>query len=108
MIKSMLSLDLINGEKERDDLYALLDESGWKKAKDVDTVWFIEHPKLTQQENDSIQTVKNDIAAVLIRAARRLELYEIYYVAQIGNADVIGRVVKKVKEKHTVYARDLF
>jgi hypothetical protein len=108
MIKSMLSLDLINGEKERDELYALLEESGWKKAKDVDTVWIIEHPSLTQQDKDSVQTVKNDIATILIRAARALKLHEIYYVAQLGNADVIGRVVKKVNDKYSVFARDLF
>ncbi|WP_454840528.1 hypothetical protein [Pseudomonas hormoni] len=108
MIKSMLSLDLINGEKERDDLYALLEESGWKKVKDVDTVWLIEHPTLNQQDKDSLQTVKNHLATTLIHAAKTLKLYEVYYVAQLGNAEVIGRVVKKVNEKYSVYARELF
>lgn len=38
MIRVMLSLDLIEAEDKRADLYGFLTNDGWKKASNVDTV----------------------------------------------------------------------
>lgn len=108
MIRVLLSLDLEKSEEKRDDFYDILATKGWKKTKDVDTVWTIEYPKLDPDNEDDYKRVRNRLATVFIEAATELKLKRIHYVAQLGNAEVIARVIKKVGNEYNCFGGVLY
>lgn len=95
MIRVMLSLDLIEAEDKRADLYGFLTNDGWKKASNVDTVWLKEFNQYTTLDDEQLKKLRNEIADPVINAHKKLKLRKVYYVAQIGNKCVISRVVEK-------------
>lgn len=108
MIRVLLSLDLIESEDKRDDLYDVLEEKNWKKAKDIDTVWTLTYPKLNHENTEDFKKIKRNIASTFKKAAKDLKIKEIYYVAQLGNKEVIARVIRKVDGEYTVFSRNLY
>lgn len=109
MIRVLLSLDLIDAEDKRADLYGLLEDAGWQKAKNVDTVWIQEFHKYTPSlSKERLQELRNEIANPLISAYSILKLSRIYYVAQIGNECVISREVVKRDGTIKAYNAELF
>lgn len=108
MISVMVSLDLIDSEEERGDFYAVLAAKNWKKARDVDTVWFLTYSQLAQQTKESTEKVKVDIRSILLETAEKLKLTKIYYVAQIGNSEPIGRAIYKKNGVYTCFTRELY
>lgn len=94
MVKVLLSLDLKRSEDQRTAFYTFLKEKKWKKTNDVDTVWALEFEK-ANPDNETYRRIKNLIKSTLIEAAEELKLYKIVYVAQIGNAEYIAKVVRK-------------
>lgn len=108
MIKVMLSLDLINAEeKKRTDFYADLSGAGWKKAKNVDTVWLKDFEGCTSSEDD-LKKIRDNIATLFINSYKKLKLEKIFYVAQIGNEIVISRVVEERSGKVKAYSEKVF
>ncbi|PIA75068.1 hypothetical protein CDR19_02560 [Ectopseudomonas toyotomiensis] len=108
MIRAMVSLDLIDSEDERDRLYEMLAAKDWKKAIDVDTVWFLSYSQYSEQTKDSTENIKADISSTLVGAAKELKLKKIFYVAQIGNAEPIGRTIEKKHSDYASYVRTPF
>lgn len=108
MIRVLLSLDLEKSEDKRDDFYAILESKGWKKTKDVDTVWTIGFPNFDPDNEDDYKRIRNRLASVFIDAATELKLKRIHYVAQLGNAEVIARIIKKADEQYKCYGGDLY
>jgi len=104
----MVSLDLIDSEDERDRLYEMLAAKKWKKAIDVDTVWFLPFSQYSEQTKESTEKIKNHIRSALLGAAKELKLKKIFYVAQIGNAEPIGRTIYKKNGEYTCYVRKPF
>jgi len=100
MIRVLLSLDLEKSELKRDDFYAILESKGWKKTKDVDTVWTIKFTKRNPDNEDDYKGIRNRLASVFIEAAKELKLKRIHYVAQLGNYEVIARVITKVEGEY--------
>ncbi|CAG8870112.1 hypothetical protein [Pseudomonas fluorescens] len=107
MIRVLLSLDLIDSEDQRDDFYAFLKDKNWKKTKDVDTVWTIQYSKANPDTDESYKDVKYNIATTLIEAATEFKLKKIYYVAQLGNHEVIARSITKEDGKYKCFTRKL-
>lgn len=107
MIKVLLSLDLEKSEPKRDDFYAILGSKGWRKTNDVDTVWTISFTKLDPDNENDYKTIKNRLASVFIEAAKELKLKRIHYVAQLGNREVIARVITKVDGEYKCSVGDL-
>jgi hypothetical protein len=97
MLYVMVSLDLANAKKDRPDFNKLLADKGWVKLSSVDTVWSILFPKANET---NYQLIVDVLAKTLLEAAKELKLDQISYVAQIGNAETIGRYVIK---KNGVY-----
>jgi len=108
MIRVLLSLDLEKSEEKRDDFYDILATKGWKKTKDVDTVWTIKFTKLDPDNEDHYKTIKKRLAAVFIEAATELKLKRIHYVAQLGNTEVIARVIKKADNEYKCFSGVLY
>ncbi len=108
MIRVLLSLDLIDSEDQRDDFYELLKEQNWLKTKDVDTVWTIRFPNANAEKDEHYISLKDKIARTLIDAATELKLKKIYYVAQIGNKEVIARSIVKEDNKYKCFKRPLY
>lgn len=108
MIRVMLSLDLINAETERNDFYALLAGEGWKKARSVDTVWLKEFPFYTKTDEESMTKLRDEIASSIIKPAKQLKVKQVFYVAQLGNNNVISRVVEKRNDLYRAYPQDLY
>ncbi|AKF51660.1 hypothetical protein [Pseudomonas syringae] len=107
MIKVMLSLDLTNAKESRPELYSVLEEAGWKKASNVDTVWLKDY-KYANLDDQTVTTIRNDISKPLIDAHKKLKLDKIYYVAQIGNTTAISRLIEKRAGEVSIYAQELF
>ncbi|MBP5100819.1 hypothetical protein, partial [Pseudomonas protegens] len=96
MLKIMLSLDLTNAKDNRAEFYKNLEEAGWKKAKNVDTVWLKETKDYNPQDSQSLLNIeREEIADPLVKAHKKLELDKVYYVAQFGNAAFVSRVIEK-------------
>lgn len=108
MIKVMLSLDLTNAKDNRADFYKYLEEAGWKKAKNVDTVWLKDYASYTSLDEQTLTKIKSDIATPFIEAYKSLKLDTVYYVAQIGNGIVISRAVEKRNGEVKAYLQDVF
>lgn len=109
MLKIMLSLDLTNAKDNRAEFYKYLEEAGWKKAKNVDTVWLKETKDYNGQDKDSLTNIhKIEVVKPLIEAHKSLKLDKIYYVVQFGNAIVVNRVIEKRNGVLNVYSEDLF
>ncbi|WP_236190200.1 hypothetical protein [Pseudomonas pharyngis] len=108
MIRVLLSLDLIDSEDQRDELYEILKKKNWQKTKDVDTVWTLGYTKLDPSKESDFVKIKNNITSTLITASKNLKLKKIYYVAQLGNNEVIARVIKKVDGEYKAFKRDLY
>lgn len=108
MIRAMVSLDLIDSEEERDSLYEILAAKNWKKALDVDTVWFLPYSQYSQQTPESTEKIKISIRSTLLNAAKELKLHKIFYVAQIGNAEPIGRTIYKKDGEYQCFTRTLY
>ncbi|MCK9735527.1 hypothetical protein [Pseudomonas syringae] len=108
MIKVMLSLDLTNENGNRADLYKRLELAGWKKVKNVDTVWLKDFNDYTTLTEQAQKNIRNDIANPLVAAYKELKLDKIYYVAQIGNSTAISRVVENRKGELGAYPQELF
>ncbi len=108
MIKVMLSLDLTNAKDKRHELYVALEDAGWKKAQNVDTVWLKDFAKYNHLDQQTLTDMKNAIATPIVDAHKSLKLDKIYYVAQIGNGLVISRVVESRSGEVKAYPQDLF
>ncbi|MNC34053.1 hypothetical protein D3C75_824690 [compost metagenome] len=108
MIRVMLSLDLIDAEDKRADFYGYLTNDGWKKAKNVDTVWLKRFSDYTALDEEQVKKLRNEIAAPIIEAYKKLKLHKVFYVAQIGNNCVISRVVEKRDGKTAAYSESVF
>jgi len=108
MIKVMLSLDLTNAKDNRPEFYSALEDAGWKKAQNVDTVWLKDFNKYTNLDEQTLTNIKNDIATPFVDAHKSLKLDKIYYVAQIGNGIVISRVVENRRGDVKAYPQDVF
>ncbi|MGZ0715707.1 hypothetical protein [Pseudomonas palleroniana] len=108
MIRVLLSLDLEKSESKRDDFYAVLETKGWRKTKDVDTVWTIRFTKLDPDKEEHYKIIRDRLASVFIEAATELKLKRIHYVAQLGNHEVIARVIKKVEGEYKCFGGDLY
>ncbi|GFM68059.1 hypothetical protein PSCICJ_41770 [Pseudomonas cichorii] len=108
MIKVLLSLDLIESEDQRDDFYEHLKEQNWLKTKDVDTVWTIKFPNANPDNEEHYKSIRDKIARVLIDAATALKLKKIYYVAQLGNHEVISREISKIDGTYKCTFRNLY
>lgn len=106
MIKVMLSLDLINVVDERDDFYAALASDGWKKVRNVDTVWLKDFPHFTSTE-ESLARLRNEIAKSIIKPTKELRIKQVFYVAQLGNSEAISRVVEKRTDQYLAYPQTL-
>lgn len=106
MIRVMLSLDLIDSEDQRDDLYELIEKQNWKKLNDVDTVWTLTYPKHDHEDEERLTKIKNYIASFFKTSAKELKIKELYYVAQLGNKEVISRVVRKVDGEYKAFIRE--
>ncbi|MFG0671113.1 hypothetical protein ACF8E6_11255 [Pseudomonas sp. xss_1] len=109
MIRVMLSLDLIGAEEKRADLYGTLEDAGWKKARNVDTVWVKEFRNYSPNlDEDRLKELRGEIATPFIAAYKSLKLSKVYYVAQIGNECVISREVETRGGKLMAYAQSVF
>lgn len=108
MIRVLLSLDLIDSEDQRDDFYAFLRAKKWQKTNDVDTVWTIKYPNANPDKKEDYEALRNKIAKTLIEAATEFKLKKIYYVAQLGNYEVIARVIRKEDSKYKCFRRKLY
>ncbi|WP_444447886.1 hypothetical protein [Pseudomonas kurunegalensis] len=108
MIKVLLSLDLIDSEDQRDDFYDFLKAKKWQKTNDVDTVWTLLYTKLNPEKDEAYNKIKNNIAKTLIEAATEFKLKKVRYVAQLGNHEVIARVVRKEDNKYKCFKRELY
>jgi hypothetical protein len=108
MIRVLLTLDLIKSEDERTKFYTFLSKNGWKKTKDVDTVWTITFPALNDGIASSRTEAKVKIRDVFYEAAKALKLKEISYIAQIGNQEFISRVIEKRNGEYGCFARELY
>lgn len=108
MIRVLLSLDLIDSEDQRDDFYAFLKKKKWQKTNDVDTVWTLQYSKLDPEEDANYRKIKDNIANTFIEVATELNLKKIRYVAQLGNHEVIARVVRKEENKYKCFKRKLY
>ncbi len=96
MLRIMLSLDLTNANDNRADFYKYLHDAGWKKVHNVDTVWLKETNDTSNPDAHALIDIdRKHIADILINAHKNLKLEKIFYVAQIGNATPINRVVEK-------------
>jgi hypothetical protein len=102
MLHVMLSLDLSQAEAERYDFYKHLQELGWEKFGDVDTVWRREFPSRPTDETTAMGTA-GEISEELAAAAEKFRPEQISYVAQIGNHPAYARVVKKMTSRYGVY-----
>ena len=103
MIRVMLSLDLADAESERDNFNAFLGEQQWKKLADVNTVWALEYEALSQSSEEDVRNLKGHISRVLLAAAEQFKPSSITYVAQIGNLEVIGRVIRKKDSEYKLF-----
>lgn len=109
MLKIMLSLDLTNAKDNRADFYKYLEEAGWKKAKNVDTVWLKETKDYNGQDKDSLLNIeKEEIFNPLAKAHKELKLDKIYYVAQFGNATFVSRVIENRNGVLKAYGENLY
>lgn len=108
MIRVLLSLDLIESEDQRDDFYEFLKEQNWLKTNDADTVWTIKFQNANPSKEDDYKSLRNKIARTLIDAATDFKLKKIYYVAQLGNHEVIAREISKVDGKYKCSGRKLY
>ncbi len=109
MIKVMLSLDLIGAEEKRDDLYGILEDAGWNKARNVDTVWVKEFRNYAPNlDEERLKKLRSEIATPFIEAYKSLKLSKVYYVAQIGNECVISREVETRGGKLMAYTESVF
>ena len=108
MIRVLLSLDLEKTGETRDDFYQILATKGWEKTNDVDTVWTIKFTRLDPDNEDHYKTIKNKLAAIFIEAATKLKLKRIHYVAQLGNAEVIARAIKKTDNEYKCFGGVLY
>lgn len=109
MLRLMLSLDLTNANGNRADFYKYLQEAGWQKAKNVDTVWLKEtNDTSTPDVQALINIERKHIADILINAHKDLKLEKIYYVAQIGNATAVNRVVERRNGVSNAFIESLF
>ncbi|VVO23066.1 hypothetical protein [Pseudomonas fluorescens] len=109
MLKIMLSLDLTNAKDNRAEFYKHLEQAGWQKAKNVDTVWLKETADYNGQDKDSLTNIhKKEVISPLIEAHKTLKLDKIYYVVQFGNAAVINRVVEIRNGVLNVYTESLY
>lgn len=107
MIKVMLSLDLIDVVDERDDFYAALADAGWKKARNVDTVWLKDFSSYTSTDEDSLKNLRNEIARSIIKPAKELKIQQVFYVAQLGNKEVISRLVEERSGQYLAHPQNL-
>ncbi|MDT3268545.1 hypothetical protein QNL75_26145, partial [Pseudomonas amygdali pv. morsprunorum] len=85
----------------------ILKSKGWMKTKDVDTVWSIKFTKRDPNNEDDYKGIRNRLASVFIDAAKELKLKRIHYVAQLGNHEVIARVITKVDGEYKCSVGDL-
>ncbi|MCH7420701.1 hypothetical protein [Pseudomonas mosselii] len=108
MIRVLLSLDLIDSEDQRDDFYEFLRSKSWFKTKDVDTVWTINYGKSDPDDEDAYTRIKKRVKSVLIEAATEFKLKKIYYVAQIGNKEVVARSIMKDDGEYKQFTRKLY
>jgi hypothetical protein len=99
---------LIESEDQRDDFYEFLKEQNWLKTEDVDTVWTIKFGSANPDKEEDYEALRNKIARTLIEAATKFKLKKIYYVAQLGNHEVIARVIRKEDSKYKCFARKLY
>ncbi|KOP51116.1 hypothetical protein OX90_11460 [Pseudomonas coronafaciens pv. porri] len=107
MIRVLLSLDLKKSEDQRTAFYAFLQEKGWKKTHDVDTVWTLEYED-ANPDDETYQRIKNHIRSTLIEVSGELNLNRIEYVAQIGNAEYIAKAIKKEDGRYQQFNRALY
>lgn len=107
MIRVLLSLDLIESEDQRDDFYELLKSKNWFKTEGVDTVWTIGYPKRDPEKTADYKAVRDRLANVLIEAATKLNLEKIFYVAQLGNYEVIARSIEKEDRVYKCFLQPL-
>lgn len=109
MVKVLLSLDLIDATKaERDGLYDILAGKNWLKTHDVDTVWTLSYSQHEHSDASVFKKIRDNIANVLINASSELRLKRIYYVAQLGNHEVIAREISKVDGQYKCTQRNLY
>lgn len=108
MIRVLLSLDLIKSNDQRDDFYEFLIKKKWLKTADVDTVWTITYPNADPEKKAHYTAIKKKIASELVEAATKLKLKKIYYVAQIGNSEVIARSIMKDEDEYKQFTRKLY
>lgn len=109
MIRVMLSLDLIDAEDKRADLYGMLEDAGWRKARNVDTVWVKEFRNYSPNLDEGrLKELRGEIAAPFFAAYKSLKLSKVYYVAQIGNECVISRQVEMRGGKLSAHVESVF
>jgi hypothetical protein len=108
MIRVLLTLDLIKSEDERTKFYIFLSKQKWQKTKDVETVWTLTFPKLNSELASSRKKAKIKIRDNFFEAAKEFKLKEISYIAQIGNHEIISRVIKKKDGEYKCIARDVY
>lgn len=102
MLHVMLSLDISKAEEDRYDFYKCLQEYGWEKVSNVDTVWRRDFPSRST-DSISVLATAGMISEEMILAAKKLELEKIKYVAQVGNSEAYSRVVEKRFETYGVF-----
>ncbi|RMR07134.1 hypothetical protein [Pseudomonas syringae group genomosp. 7] len=108
MIRVLLTLDLIKSEDERTKFYNFLSKQKWQKTKDVDTVWTLTFPKLDIELPSACKKAKAKIRDTFFEAVEKFRLEEISYIAQIGNHQVISRLIKKKNGEYKCLARKLY
>ncbi len=101
MLHVLLSLDFVNAEDQRADFYKYLEGKYWKKQAGVDTVWTITYPL---KDQSGFSDVASNISEILLAGAEGYKPDEMTYVAQIGNAEAIARIVKKKHGTYGVFA----
>ena len=105
MIRVMLSLDLKNATKaQRDDFDASLEEQGWLKLTQVDTVWCQRFGGITD-DVEGYKSARNRLLSAVKKASAIGKIERVTYVAQISNREAIGRVVYK---KGNAYEHDYY
>ncbi|MNE63275.1 hypothetical protein D3C76_851970 [compost metagenome] len=93
VIRAIISLDIKSASTtQRNDFDASLEEGGWLKLSQVDTVWCKRFTGIEDTE-EGANDVRNRIIRRVKKAAESGAIERVTYVAQISNRDAIGRIV---------------
>ncbi|MNJ72569.1 hypothetical protein D3C77_692350 [compost metagenome] len=71
-------------------------------------MWTLGYSQHDHSGSSVFKEIRDNIANTLINASSELKLKKIYYVAQLGNHEVIAREISKVDGKYKCSGRKLY